>query len=47
MDVMAKFSPGLRDFPGVEFCPLGASTITSQKLCVPSYFYVGGSGGQI
>mgnify|MGYP001547662766 CR=1 FL=1 len=36
MDVMAKFSPGLRDFPGVEFCPLGASTITSQKLCEPS-----------
>jgi len=37
MHVMAKSSPGLRDYPGVGFWPLAASTITFVELCVPIY----------
>ena len=42
MHVMAKSSPGLRDYPGVGFWPLAASTITSTTLCVVSCFVSGG-----
>jgi hypothetical protein len=41
MHIMAKSLPGLRDYPGIGFWPLAASTITFTELCVSLDFTVG------